>query len=164
VQWYVCAGTGALHALLLLSADPGKSLAEVNVAHLHFGPAGLHYRLPHLYEFHSWRPAVQSPKPQKDPNQGVSTRARPNPLDEYVRKGRSPYWLCFVAECLQCGKFFRLRWPAGIDHFEETDIIHVECPSCLFEFSKSGVKLVGAWTYAGMVQAGRVSRVEAESS
>jgi len=41
--------------------------------------------------------------------------------DEFVRKGNSPHWFCFVVECLQCGKFFRLKWPTGVEKFEETD-------------------------------------------
>jgi hypothetical protein len=53
-----------------------------------------------------------------------------------------------------------LRWPTGVEKFEETDVVHVECPSCLFEFAKPGNKLIGAWDYAGMVMAGRVTRIE----
>jgi len=80
--------------------------------------------------------------------------------DEFVRKGNSPHWFCFVVECLQCGKFFRLKWPTGVEKFEETDVVHVECPSCLFEFAKPGDKLTGTRGYAGMVLAGRVMKIE----
>jgi len=66
---------------------------------------------------------------------------RKTPHDEFVRKGSSPHWFCFVVECLQCGKFFRLKWPSGVDHFEETDVVHIECPSCLFEFAKMGMTI-----------------------
>lgn len=84
---------------------------------------------------------------------------RKAPSEEYVRKGASSQWLCYVTECLQCGRFFRLKWPAGVEKFEETDAVHVECPSCLFEFAKTGDKLLG-WDFAAMVLAGRVTRVE----
>ena len=84
---------------------------------------------------------------------------RKAPQEEYVRKGSSPQWLCYVSECLQCGRFFRLKWPAGVEKFEETDVVHVECPSCLFEFAKTGDKLSG-WDFSAMVVAGRVTRVE----
>ena len=53
-----------------------------------------------------------------------------------------------------------MKWPAGVDKFEETDVVHIECPSCLFEFAKTGEKLSGGWDFAGMVLAGRVTRVE----
>jgi hypothetical protein len=65
---------------------------------------------------------------------------RKAPPEEFVRKGSSPQWLCYVTECLQCGRFFRLKWPSGVEKFEETDVVHVECPSCLFEFAKTGDK------------------------
>ena len=84
---------------------------------------------------------------------------RKAPYEEYVCKGNSPEWLCYVTECLQCGRFFRLKWPAGVEKFGETDVVHVECPSCLFEFAKTGDKLWG-WDFAARVVAGRVTRVE----
>ena len=46
-----------------------------------------------------------------------------------------------------------------MDRFEETDVVHVDCPSCLFEIAKTGDKLWG-WDVAAMVMAGRVLRVE----
>jgi len=46
-----------------------------------------------------------------------------------------------------------------MEKFEETDVVHVECPSCLFEFAKTGDNLWG-WDFAAMVVAGRVLRVE----
>ncbi len=79
--------------------------------------------------------------------------------EEYVRRGGSAKWLCYVTECLQCGKFFRLKWPTGVEKFDATDVVHVECPSCLFEFAKTGGTLWG-WDFAAMVVAGRVTRVE----
>jgi hypothetical protein len=89
-----------------------------------------------------------------------AVKPRQTPHDEFVRKGNSAQWLCFVVECLQCGKFFRLKWPEGVDKFEDNDVIHLECPSCLFEFAKTGDKFSGGWDFAGMVLAGRVTRVE----
>jgi hypothetical protein len=103
-----------------------------------------------LYEIPSWSSAMQ-PKP--------AIISRKAPPEEFVRKGSSPQWLCYVTECLQCGRFFRLKWPAGVEKFEETDVVHAECPSCLFEFAKTGDKLWG-WDFAAMVLAGRVTRVE----
>jgi len=47
-----------------------------------------------------------------------------------------------------------------VEKFEETDVVHVECPSCLFEFAKPGDKLTGTRGYAGMVLAGRVMKIE----
>jgi len=86
---------------------------------------------------------------------------RKAPPKEFVRKGNSPQRLCHVTECLQCGRFFRLKWPSGVEKFEETDVVHVECPSCLFEFAKTGDKLSG-WDFSAKVVAGRVTRVERE--
>ncbi len=47
----------------------------------------------------------------------------------------------------------------GCGELRGDDVVHLECPSCLFEFSKTGDKLWG-WDFAGMVLAGRVTRVE----
>ena len=84
---------------------------------------------------------------------------RKAPPEEFVRKGSLPQWLRYVTECLQCGRFFLLEWPAGVEKFEETDVVHVECPSCLFEFAKTGDKLWG-WDFSAMAVAGRVTGVE----
>jgi hypothetical protein len=46
-----------------------------------------------------------------------------------------------------------------VEKFEETDVVHVECPSCLFKFAKTGDKLSG-WDFSAMVVAGRVTGVE----
>jgi hypothetical protein len=84
---------------------------------------------------------------------------RITPHDEFVRRGNSPRWFCFVVECLQCGELFHLKWLTSVEKFEETAVVHVKCPSCLFEFAKTGDKLIGGWTFTGMVTAGRVTRV-----
>ena len=52
-----------------------------------------------------------------------------------------------------------MKWPTGVEKFDETDVVHVECPSCLFEFAKTGDTLWG-WDFAAMVVAGRVTKVE----
>ena len=53
---------------------------------------------------------------------------RKAPPEKFVRKGSSPQWLCYVTECLQCGRFYRLKWPAGVEKFEETDVVQRPSP------------------------------------
>jgi len=84
---------------------------------------------------------------------------RKEPHEQYVRRGDSPFFFSYATECFQCGLFFALSWPRGVDHVEPEDAVMVECPGCNADFGVIVNDLIGAWDNAG-VRLGHVRRIE----
>jgi hypothetical protein len=97
--------------------------------------------------------------PPINPKRDPKLYERKTPHELFVRRGRSPFWFCFVTECLQCGVFFNLTWPTGLDHVLSDSLVHVECPNCSFEFTKTAHRLIQSWTL-GDLRIGKVRRIE----
>jgi hypothetical protein len=97
--------------------------------------------------------------PPIEPNGEPSCHQRKEPYDQHIRRGNSLYWLCYVTECPDCGKFFVLSWPRGVDHVDLHSLVHIECPNCNLDFAKPAHKFSPMWA-GPKLRAGHVRRIE----
>ena len=84
---------------------------------------------------------------------------RKEPHEQYVRRGDSPFYFSYAAECWHCGLFFALSWPPGVEHVAPESAVIVECPGCNTDFGVLANNLLGSWDNSGL-RAGHVRRIE----